>query len=195
MSLNVFNESLMNDAVYKFKRYEDASLVYTGIDRHEGEDVGLYSTTISRADYDAMAGQLADSMAAPERRADDIPQRPVFVNIPADEGDEEDEIPAAPAAKKEEKRAPIAPPEKTARSTYRPAYVPPTAAPAPAAKKPETHTDTSTVRPGTAVTHKAFGTGTVKSIDGGFIIVTFGREDKKFYFPAAFDQGFLKQAE
>lgn len=43
MSLNVFNESLMNDAVYKFKRYEDASLVYTGIDRHEGEDVGLYS--------------------------------------------------------------------------------------------------------------------------------------------------------
>lgn len=117
------------------------------------------------------------------------------MNIPADEGDEEDEIPAAPAAKKEEKRAPIAPPEKTARSTYRPAYVPPTAAPAPAAKKPETHTDTSTVRPGTAVTHKAFGTGTVKSIDGGFIIVTFGREDKKFYFPAAFDQGFLKQAE
>ncbi len=44
VSLNVFNEGLMNDAVYKFKRYEDASLTYTGIDRHEGEDVGLYST-------------------------------------------------------------------------------------------------------------------------------------------------------
>ena len=26
----VFNSALMNDAVYKFKRYEDASLVYTG---------------------------------------------------------------------------------------------------------------------------------------------------------------------
>ena len=30
----------MNDAVYKFKRYEDASLSYTGIDCHEGEDRG-----------------------------------------------------------------------------------------------------------------------------------------------------------
>ena len=26
--LNVFNALLMNDAVYKFKRYEDSSLVY-----------------------------------------------------------------------------------------------------------------------------------------------------------------------
>ena len=48
----------MNDAVYKFKRYEDASLIYTGIDRHAGENVGLYSTVISRKDYDAMSGQI-----------------------------------------------------------------------------------------------------------------------------------------
>ena len=53
VSLNVFNESLMNDAVYKFKRYEDASLSYTGIDRHAGENVGLYSTVVSRMDYDS----------------------------------------------------------------------------------------------------------------------------------------------
>ena len=58
VSLNVFNEALMNDAVYKFKRYEDASLIYTGIDRHAGENVGLYSTVISRKDYDAMSGQI-----------------------------------------------------------------------------------------------------------------------------------------
>ncbi len=64
VSLNVFNEALMNDAVYKFKRYEDASLIYTGIDKHTGESVGLYSTVISREDYNAMAGQLADSMKA-----------------------------------------------------------------------------------------------------------------------------------
>ncbi|MDQ7019098.1 MAG: hypothetical protein Q9M33_08020, partial [Robiginitomaculum sp.] len=47
VSLNVFNSALMNDAVYKFKRYEDASLSYTGINRHEGEQVGLYDTVIS----------------------------------------------------------------------------------------------------------------------------------------------------
>lgn len=54
VSLNLFNESLMNDAVYKFKRYEDSSLTYTGIDKHKDQNVGLYSTVLSREDYDAM---------------------------------------------------------------------------------------------------------------------------------------------
>lgn len=53
VSLGVFNSVLMNDAVYKFKRYEDASLEYTGINKHEGEDVGLFDTVISRDDYDS----------------------------------------------------------------------------------------------------------------------------------------------
>jgi hypothetical protein len=52
VSLNVFNEALMNDAVYKFKRYEDSSLSYSGIDRHEGEKmVGGYSTVITVDEY------------------------------------------------------------------------------------------------------------------------------------------------
>ena len=50
VSLGVFNSALMNDAVYKFKRYEDASLSYTGINRHEGEDIGLYDTVITQSD-------------------------------------------------------------------------------------------------------------------------------------------------
>lgn len=51
VSLGVFNSSLMNDAVYKFKRYEDASLEYTGINRHKGQAVGGYDTVLSREDY------------------------------------------------------------------------------------------------------------------------------------------------
>jgi len=51
VSLGVFNSALMNDAVYKFKRYEDPSLTYTGINRHEGEDIGLYDTVLRRSDY------------------------------------------------------------------------------------------------------------------------------------------------
>ena len=51
VSLDVFNSALMNDAIYKFKRYEDASLVYVGVDRHEGEDVGLFDTVLSAMDY------------------------------------------------------------------------------------------------------------------------------------------------
>ena len=51
VSLGVFNSAMMNDAVYKFKRYEDSSLEYTGINKHENEDVGLFSTVISGKDY------------------------------------------------------------------------------------------------------------------------------------------------
>ncbi len=52
VSLGLFNSALMNDAVYKFKRYEDASLEYTGINKHEGESIGLYDTVLSRNDYE-----------------------------------------------------------------------------------------------------------------------------------------------
>jgi len=53
VSLGVFNSALMNDAVYKFKRYEDASLEYIGINKHQGDDVGLYDTVITRREYEA----------------------------------------------------------------------------------------------------------------------------------------------
>jgi len=53
VSLGLFNSALMNDAVYKFKRYEDASLEYIGINRHAGEDIGLFDTVLSRPEYEA----------------------------------------------------------------------------------------------------------------------------------------------
>jgi len=194
VSLNVFNEALMNDAVYKFKRYEDASLSYTGVDRHAGEGVGLYSTVVSRADYDQMAGLLAASMEAVAPSSDDVPDTPVFAD--ASEDDDEDEIKPAPAPRQKEKaRASLAAAPKTPipTPTYRPSYVPP--APA-AVKKEETPTvDVSDVKAGTAVLHKAFGKGTVNKIDSIYIYVTFDGVEKKFQFPGAFQQGFLKKAE
>ncbi len=60
VSLGLFNSALMNDAVYKFKRYEDASLVYLHIDRHEGEEkVGLYDTIVTVTEYNSLGGQVA----------------------------------------------------------------------------------------------------------------------------------------
>ncbi|WP_443641295.1 GIY-YIG nuclease family protein [Candidatus Njordibacter sp. Uisw_039] len=47
LSLNIFNSNLMNDAVYKFKRYEDASLRYTGIERHEFKHIGLWNSVVT----------------------------------------------------------------------------------------------------------------------------------------------------
>ena len=49
VSLNVFNSTHMNQAVFAFRRYEDASLHYTGIDSHEGlRHFGLYDTVVAR---------------------------------------------------------------------------------------------------------------------------------------------------
>lgn len=51
VSLGVFNSALMNDAVFKFKQYEDKSLEYAGINKHKDEDIGGYDTVISRDEY------------------------------------------------------------------------------------------------------------------------------------------------
>lgn len=47
--LRVFNTEQMNGAVFAFRRYEDASLRYTGIESHRGlTHYGLYDTVIAR---------------------------------------------------------------------------------------------------------------------------------------------------
>ncbi|GHT24225.1 type III restriction endonuclease [Bacteroidia bacterium] len=51
VSLGVFNSALMNDAVYKFKRYEDSSLAYIGVNKHENENIGLYDTVLKNTEY------------------------------------------------------------------------------------------------------------------------------------------------
>lgn len=63
VSLGVFDNGRMNDAVYKFRRYEDASLVYTGINKHQGEHVGLFDTALSEFDY--LEASQQDSLILP----------------------------------------------------------------------------------------------------------------------------------
>lgn len=47
--LRVFNTEQMNQAVFAFRRYEDASLRYTGVDSHQGlTHYGLYDTVVAR---------------------------------------------------------------------------------------------------------------------------------------------------
>ena len=47
--LKVFNTERMNEAVFAFRRYEDASLRYTGIESHHGlTHYGLYDTVVAR---------------------------------------------------------------------------------------------------------------------------------------------------
>jgi hypothetical protein len=47
--LKVFNTEQMNQAVFAFRRYEDASLRYTGIESHESlRHIGLYDTVVAK---------------------------------------------------------------------------------------------------------------------------------------------------
>jgi hypothetical protein len=61
VSLGVFNSALMNDAVWKFRRYEDASLRYMGVNRHKQLDVGLWDTALTEEDFHAtFAGLVSE---------------------------------------------------------------------------------------------------------------------------------------
>jgi len=46
----------MNDAVYKFRRYEDSSLSYTGLDMHGNQVVGGFDTVIPKDEYKRLFG-------------------------------------------------------------------------------------------------------------------------------------------
>lgn len=147
VSLGVFNDSLMNDAVYKFKRYEDASLSYTGINRHQGEKVGGYDTVVSNEDYSNMFSLQQASVEILEPRpfhSSDMSAAKPILPQPA----------AAPALQKKE-------------------------------------IDTSGVKIGSALRHKAFGLGKVTAMEGKYILVAFQDNERRFLFPGAILQGFL----
>ena len=56
VQLKVFNTEQMNQAVFAFRRYEDASLRYTGIESHEGlRHYGLYDTVVAKDSMDGFA--------------------------------------------------------------------------------------------------------------------------------------------
>jgi hypothetical protein len=51
VQLRIFNTERMNEAVFAFRRYEDASLRYTGIESHQGlRHYGLYNTIVAKED-------------------------------------------------------------------------------------------------------------------------------------------------
>ncbi len=47
VSIGIFNAQVMNSAILAFKRDEEASLTYTGLDKHENELIGGWDTTFS----------------------------------------------------------------------------------------------------------------------------------------------------
>lgn len=173
VELNVFNASLMNDAIFKFKRYEDSSLSYTGLDKHENEDVGGWDTVVKRKEYELLFYNQQSTMNAPEIDEADVP-----------EVDEEPEPQKAPAPAR---TLPTKPDFVTAAFGVKSPVVP---AKPQQPEKPKV--DVSGVAVGSAVAHAKFGIGKVIELNREYVTVRFEQGEKRFLFPNAFESGFLK---
>jgi hypothetical protein len=51
LSLGLFNSTLMNSAIFSFKRYENASLQYAGFTKHNPKEIGLFDTKVSAEEF------------------------------------------------------------------------------------------------------------------------------------------------
>ncbi|MGM9973435.1 MAG: GIY-YIG nuclease family protein [Clostridiaceae bacterium] len=51
VDIGLFNRKLMNYAVYNFRKYEDSSMSYAGINKHLGEAVGGFDMVLSEEEY------------------------------------------------------------------------------------------------------------------------------------------------
>lgn len=172
-SIGVFNASLMNDAIFKFKRYEDASLTYTGIDKHEDDEVGGWDTVIRREEYEKLFYNQQSTMAM--NQSEDISDEEIIT----------------------EKPSPTPKPVTTAKPSLVTAQygVKSPATELPKVEKPkvpELEIDLSTVKIGATVKHKVFGEGVITKLNDKHIYVEFKAGQKNFIFPDAFKQGFLK---
>jgi hypothetical protein len=184
VSLGVFNGGLMNDAVYKFKRYEDSSLSYTGIDKHAGEAVGGYDTVLTREEYDRLFGSQQISVSEVTQAFDDLPDTD---NDRFESDNDEDAVDLPPVQKAAAQRP---------SSSIKPEPVLSQTKPAIAMAPSSQIGDYSFVKPGLTVHHKTFGEGKVVKIvedkRDGKIIVAFGKAEKMFLFPGALKDGFLR---
>ena len=181
-SLGVFNAPLMNDAIFKFKRYEDASLTYTGIDKHADDEVGGWDTTIRKTQYEKLFYNQQSSMnevdySSYSRRSEAVENKHT--------GQQRTAVKA-----EQTQSTPIVQPQ-TASSA---APSSPTSSVAPSKAEIDLKTQLEALAVDSTVIHKKFGKGTVVKINKNekFIHIRFTLGEKKFIFPDAFLMGFLE---
>ncbi len=185
-SIGVFNASLMNDAIFKFKRYEDASLSYTGIEKTDKNEVGGWDTVIRREEYEKLFFNQQASMndLQIEHTNETIDMGLPFVKnenaivetFVGESHHKKDIVPSETFVDKPHQKKDI-----IAHSTQK--------------SKDESMVDfdLSAVVVGAKVLHKKFGEGTIENIDKAqkYIKIAFVVGEKMFVFPNCFEQGFL----
>lgn len=175
-SLGVFNAPLMNDAIFKFRRYEDPSLTYTGVNKHASGEIGGWDITIRRAEYEklfynqqaTLQSVSADTDSA--GFAEDSVTNDKSVDYDAHARHEDRVEMSTPGMSFNRKQSESITNEDVAN-----------------------HVDIPAVKIGTEVMHAKFGKGEIVRVDtkGKYIFVAFAAGEKQFA-ETAFAQGFLK---
>jgi len=187
VSLNVFNAPLMEDAIFKFRRYEDSSLDYTGINLHRDEKVGGWDSSLTRDEFEQMFAQQQASMQALERALEEMPSAYAF-----EEEEEEENTPApiAPTRQKEDFGSVPAAPSAVRFSGRELQRTVPSRQPNPPGKPRPAF---AWVKPGARVEHKKFGPGRVVRLERDLVVITFKGGTKNMEFPGAFERGIIEQ--
>ena len=178
-SLGVFNAPLMNDAIFKFKRYEDASLTYTGINRHIADEVGGWDTTIRKEQYEKLFYNQQSSMTKVDSDSYSKGRETVDKKQTEQESTKALQPHSVPVLQSRPINEPTTAKSPSVQSTKEDGDL---------KKQFEKLAVDSTV------VHKKFGKGTVVKINKNekFIYVRFTLGEKKFIFPDAFQMGFLE---
>lgn len=166
-SIGLFDSEKMNQGIFGFRKYENSSLSYTGIDKHAGEAVGGWDTVLRREEYEALYSKQQATMTDFESIL--IPEK---YRSEKSGNTTEDEIAATvtdntTAQKQDEEKL--------------------------AAEKPLEEM-LAKVQIGVTVTHKKFGSGAIVWIDSAkkYLRVKFDAGEKQFVYPDAFLMKFLE---
>ena len=188
-SLGVFNAPLMNDAIFKFKRYEDASLTYTGLNKHANDEVGGWDTTIRKTEYEKLFYNQQASMSDIDSAVYSKVVEPVAPRSEAQKQANREEF----ARVREYNTQPIATP-RAAEPVVSSQTPKPTASQAEQNSEAENalRAKLAALDVNSRVLHPKFGAGVVVGKTDKFIHVKFTLGEKKFVFPDAFLMGFLE---
>ena len=162
-SIGLFDPEKMNQGIFGFRKYENSSLNYTGIDKHEGESIGGWDTVLRREEYEAL---YSKQQATVTDLSDAIISSTETKTAP--ESSESSKIDTTSAKKTVNT-------EKQEKPQIDWAHI------------------LADVGVGTTVKHKLFGEGTISKMDKAkkYIHVKFKKGEKQFVFPDAFIGGFL----
>lgn len=177
--IGLFDSEKMNQGIFGFRKYENSSLNYTGIDMHEGEDIGGWDTTLRRDEFNALyAGQQATLSLESAILSG-------FDNIPT----------AIPSTKPKAPIKPSVSPSTTVKPVTTVTPKPETQSVIP--QKPKEDIQVPAPIDGMKVSHSKFGNGTAVFIkDKKYAKVTFtDGGEKTFLYPDCFLKGFLSVEE